>query len=163
MLSLINSESADPQKQGRGTEGGVIYECAGGGNRRGKEKRNKMGVICVFLYCSRQGILEKTGFSKETNKWWPQVNMESKIPPVRIGSGQPFVSWLNGRGKVTTIIGNRVALGKRLSPFNGANAADPDKRREGKKNIHSQDWDKIGPLKKREIKEWRQTVRMLTE
>lgn len=34
---------------------------------------------------------------------------------------------------MTTIIGKRAALGKRLSPFNGANAADPDKRREGEK------------------------------
>lgn len=55
MLSLINSESADPQKRGRGTEGGVMYECAGGGNRRRQEKQGikRESSVCSYTVAGR--------------------------------------------------------------------------------------------------------------
>lgn len=64
---------------------------------------------------------------------------------VRKGSVQPLVSRLNGRGKVTTIIGTRVALGKRLPPFNGANTADKRKQMQhrGRGGVESGDKTEI--------------------
>lgn len=90
MLSLINSESADPDKwQRKREEGDYKWVCRGGEERKGKSG-NKTGVISVSLYFSRQEFFLKTHKKNRDDGCKSTMKVKFSLSSIKIQSLQPL-------------------------------------------------------------------------